>query len=106
MNQHPTDEELALFVEDKLPKSKKREVIEHIKECYECAMCVSGAVKERRRSKIYYILPLAATILGIIFIPILDDNSKNEIISKGIGDIDKISIFEYIINWIKELIGK
>ena len=104
---HPSDEELASFIDNRLESSRKELIKKHIVQCHRCRSCVTGAVKEKRETKpvnstknFRIIIPLAVASLVIIFVPIFDEPS----FAKSL-EVTKISLFDMFVEWIKATIG-
>ena len=102
---HPSDEELASYVDNQLEPKKKELVKKHIVQCERCLSCVTGATKERRKmvavnsTKNFRILiPLAVASLVIVFVPMFDEQS----LMKSV-EITKVSLFDMFVEWVKSL---
>lgn len=109
---HISDEELALFVDNSLSKSRKQIVQKHLVECDRCRSSVVEAVKNRRGVKkrksfnIYYLLPVAATFLILIFVPMIEEPSSHISYTKGldVGKEELLSLYEIFIRWVEKFL--
>ena len=101
---HPSDEELASFIDNRLKSDRKEIIKKHIVQCERCRSCVVGGVKEKRKSSyannINYFIPLAVASAVFVFVPIFDEPS----FAKGL-EVVKVSLFDMFVEWIKNLLG-
>ena len=101
---HPSDEELASFIDNRLKPNRREFIKKHILECRRCRSCVVGGVREKRKTTGYvnninYFVPLALVAsLVIIFVPIIDESGFTKSL-----EVVKVSLFDMFIEWVKSL---
>jgi len=105
---HPSDEELASFIDNRLKPNRKEFIKKHILECKRCRSCVVGGVKEKRKTSYVnstknfrYLIPLAVASLVIVFVPIFDEPSFTKSL-----EVVKVSLFDMFVEWVKSLFGR
>jgi len=100
---HISDEELASFIDNRLHGREKEKVKKHIVTCSRCRLTVVGAIKEKRKrvkysNNIFYIGAMVASVGFILFMPMFDEQT----LTKGL-EVSKISLFDMIVDWIKQI---
>jgi hypothetical protein len=102
---HPSDEELASFIDNQLETKRKELIKKHIIQCQRCRSSVTGAVKEKRKIKpinstknFRILIPLAVASLVIVFVPIFDEPSFVKSL-----EVTKVSLFDMFVEWVKSL---
>jgi len=100
---HPSDEELASFIDNKLRGRAKEKVKEHLVHCNRCRLVVVGGTKEKRKivkysNNIFYMGAMAASIGVVLFTPMFDEQT----LVKSL-EVTKISLFDMIVEWIRNL---
>lgn len=109
---HPSDEELAYFTDGVLEESRNEFIKKHLAKCSRCRSSVVGAVKQKRNIEQekksytrYYIIPLAASILVLIFVPIVP---QEPVVSytKSLSGVEEryLSLFAIFIEWVKSFL--
>ena len=103
---HPSDEELASFIDNRLEAKRKELIQKHIVKCTRCRTTVTGATKEKRKmipvnstKNFRVILPLVAASLVIVFVPMFDESS----LTKSLELTSKVSLFDMFLEWVKSL---
>jgi len=103
---HPSDEELASFIDNQLGASRKELIKKHMVRCKRCRECIVGGIKEKRKvgfvnstKNFRYLIPLAVASLVIVFVPIFDEPS----FAKSL-EVTKVSLFDMFVEWIKNIL--
>ena len=100
---HPSDEELASFIDNRLEGEAKEKLKRHIVKCNRCRLSIVGAIKEKRKklkysNNIFYIGAIVASIAFIIFVPMFEEQTHIKSLA-----VSKVSLFDMIIEWLKSI---
>ena len=102
---HPSDEELAGFIDNKLKVERKEIIKKHMVQCKRCRSCVVGGIKEKNKmgyanstKSFRYLIPLAVASLVIVFVPMMEEESFARSL-----EVTKISLFDMFVEWVKNL---
>lgn len=105
---HPSDEELASYIDNQLNEERRVTLQKHIVQCQRCMRCVTEATKEKRKmipvnstKNFRIVVPLAVASLVIFFIPMFDEQT----LTKSLEVSSKISLFDMVVEWVKSLLG-
>ena len=115
---HIDDEAMAAFIDHRLSKNERKDVMEHLSECDDCRKIVMNAslmkhedifkLKQKKKLFIRYLVPLAlAASLVLVIVPVVDniqDGKTN--MSKGSIIVDDKEDDESWLYRVKEWIDK
>ena len=89
---HPTDEQLADFIDNRLLGNIKDEVMDHLAHCDECREVINEVIEYKKKSKLDRLMvalpPLVAMVASLLVFVYLPQN----VVEIGMIDLSKITV--------------